>query len=383
MQFITNTADLTALCQKLISKQIITVDTEFMREKTYFPILCLIQVAWDDGVALIDPMADGIVLTPFFNVLQHPQTLKVFHGGKQDFEIFVQLTGQTPTPVMDTQIAAMVAGFGDQIGYEGLIKKLLGKQVDKSSRFTDWAIRPLSEKQLVYAAEDVTFLFEAWQKLKAILDKNHRHDWILDEMKTLAALDTYLVNKDEMWRKLKPPNVRPRTLAVLQAVCRWREAEAQKINIPRGRLMKDETVLQLAAQPPRSLDELAGVRQIPNGFTSSERGRALFEAIQKALSLKPEDCPKMADKIDLPQGISATADLLRVLLKHICEEHNVAPKLIASAHELDLLAAFGEKADLPLLKGWRYEVFGKTALELLKGRLMLSIKEGVLVLTTP
>lgn len=381
MKLITDTPTLSELVNRLKSEDFIAVDTEFMREKTYWSHLCLIQVASTSETAIIDPLAEGIDLAPFLALLADPGVLKVFHGGRQDMEIFYQLTGSIPANIVDTQIAAMVLGFGDQIGYETLVKKTINKRVDKSSRFTDWSYRPLSEKQMRYAAEDVEFLIDVWKKVDAQLKKSGRADWIFDELDYLSDANGYKVEPMEMWRRIRPPNTRPRTLAVLQAVAAWREREAQRINIPRGRIMKDETVAQLAAHPPHTADELSRVRQLSNGFANSDRGKQLLEHIQTALALPEEQCPQWPQRPELPQGTAPVADMIKVLMKHICEHENVAPKLIANSSDLEKLAAFGEDADIPALKGWRYDLFGKRALDLMNGKLAISLKDRQISLT--
>ncbi len=374
MTLITTTSGLKALCDRLTGAEFVTVDTEFMREKTYWSKLCLIQLAGPDGAFAVDPLAPGIDLAPFYEFMNNGTTLKVLHGGRQDVEIFYHDTGKIPSPLFDTQIAAMVCGFGDQVSYEVLVHDLTGEQIDKGSRFTDWSNRPLTDRQITYALADVLHLRQVYEKLKKRIDTLDRMEWVAEEMAELCAPSTYDNPPEEAWHRIKMHTHRPRMLGILREICAWREIEARRINIPRGRLIKDEALAEIAAHPPTTAEALGRIRSLSGGFAEGAKGRDLLNVIKHAMNLREEDCPRVEKKPHLPQGLAPTIDLLRVLLKTKCDEHFVAPKLLASAHDLEMIAAF-DRADVPALKGWRYELFGKDALDLKAGKLALSITQ--------
>lgn len=377
MQLMTDTGALTALCERLAAEPYITIDTEFMRENTFWPQLCLVQLAGETEAAAIDPLAPGIDLRPLFKLLSAP-VLKVFHAARQDIEIFHHLTGDVPAPLFDTQVAAMVCGFGESVGYETLIRELTGAQIDKSSRFTDWGRRPLTDKQIAYALSDVTHLREAYEKLAARLDESGRRDWVGEEMAVLAAPETYESHPELAWKRIKLRHMKPRQIAILQAAAAWRERQAQSRDIPRNRIVRDDTLLQLAAHPPDSVEDLKRMRGFPGNLAGGNAGRALLEGVAEALALPESDLPaQMKRKPSAPPA--AKMDLLRVLLKDAAESHDVAAKLIASAADLEALAR-GTRAGIPALSGWRREVFGNAALDLLEGRLALTVKGNRLVL---
>lgn len=374
MSLITTTDDLKAFCDGLKGAPFVTVDTEFMREKTYWSRLCLIQLAGPDRAVAVDPLAPGMDLGPFYEFMNDGQTLKVLHGGRQDVEIFYHDTGRIPGPLFDTQIAGMVCGFGDQVSYEVLVHDLTGTSIDKGSRFTDWSARPLSERQVDYALSDVLHLRPVYEKLKTRIDRFGRMSWLDEEMGILTDPSTYENPPEEAWRRIKLHNHRPRTLGILQAICAWREVEARRINIPRGRLIKDEALAEIAGHPPTTLEMLGRIRSVGPGFAQGSKGHELLEVIKNAMNRPESECPKFEKKPHLPPGLAPTIDLLRVLLKLKCDEHHVAPKLLASAADLELIAAFDD-ADVPAMKGWRHDIFGKAAMELKSGRLALGIEK--------
>ncbi|WP_341912806.1 ribonuclease D [Ferrovibrio terrae] len=368
---ITATEELAQFCASLATTEYVTVDTEFMRETTYWPKVCLIQLAGPDEARVIDPLAEGLDMEPLFALLRNKAVLKVFHAARQDLEIFTKLMGEVPSPLFDSQVAAMVCGFGDQVSYEQLVAKLAGAQVDKSSRFTDWARRPLTEKQVVYALGDVTHLRKIYEKLNAKLQKSGRVEWLADEMALLADPATYEVAPDNAWRRLKPRTTKGEYLAVLQAVCAWREIEARNRDIPRQRIIRDETVMEIAAHPPRAADDLERMRGLSKGFAEGKMGTGLLAAIAAKLASPKETWPTLEREPELPRGIGPLVELLKVLLKLKCDAHDVAQKLLANSSDLDKIAA-DDNADVPALQGWRREMFGNDALRLKHGELALA-----------
>lgn len=375
MKVITDSGALAAFCEALSSADYITVDTEFMRESTFWPILCLIQVAGPEDEAIIDPLAAGIDLTPLYDLIANEQVLKVMHAASQDIEIFHHFGGVTPLPLFDTQIAAMVAGFGDQVGYEGLISKLAKVRLDKGSRFTDWSARPLSESQLEYAMADVTHLRVAYEKLRARIEENGRIAWVEQEMVKLADPEKYEVRPEEAWRRLKPKRAQPRYLAVLQAVAAWRDREAMTRDQPRNRVVRDDVLSQIAARPPENPKALSRVRGIPKGFVEGKLGRGLMDAIEEGSNLPESQAPELPPLIELPPGAGPLMDLLKVLLKFKCDTHDVAQKLVATVADLEAIAA-DDNADVAALQGWRREVFGEDALRLKHGEIALGAGHG-------
>ncbi len=369
------TAELATFCERLASEQFIAVDTEFMRERTYWPRLCVVQLAGVNEAAVIDAIAQGIDLSPLGHLLADRAVTKVFHAARQDVEIFLLLFGAVPTPLFDTQVAAMVAGYGDQVGYDQLVASLTGANIDKAHRFSDWSARPLSPAQIAYAASDVTHLCTVYQKLRARLEREGRLAWVAEEMAVLADPATYRNDPETAWERLRPRTANRRMLGALRAIAAWREREAQRIDIPRQRLLKDETLLEIAATAPATAAALARARGLPRGFAEGKSGTGLLAAIAAAREL-PDSAlplPPSAGKSGRPApGLVA---LLKVLLAARCEAHHVAPRLIASADEIDRLAA-EETPDIPALHGWRREVFGADALALKAGRIALAIERG-------
>jgi ribonuclease D len=374
MPMITDTQTLADFCARIRSAEFITVDTEFMREKTYWPILCLVQVAGPDEARAVDALADGIDLSPLYEILADESVLKVFHAARQDLEIFFHLAGRLPAPVFDTQVAAMVCGFGDSVGYETLVTKLAGASIDKGSRFTDWSLRPLSERQIKYAMADVTHLRPAYEKLAKKLHTNGRESWLEEEMAVLTRPATYDGEPREAFRRIKTRSANAMTLAVLREVAAWRESECQRIDVPRNRVMRDETLVEIAHHTPKNPDQLARTRGLSTKVAEGERGRQLLQAVEKGLAVPEDERPEPKLKPQLPRGIGPVSDLLKVLLKMKSEDSDVASKLLASAADIDLIAAFGDEADVRALKGWRREVFGGDALKLRSGEVSLSVK---------
>ncbi|WP_207476198.1 ribonuclease D [Arenibaculum pallidiluteum] len=370
---ISTTEDLASLCQRLRTAEYVTVDTEFMRERTFWPKLCLVQLAGPDEAAIVDPMAEGIDLAPLFELMVDPAVLKVFHAARQDVEIFVHLSGHVPHPIFDTQVAAMVCGFGESVGYETLISKLAGARVDKSSRFTDWSQRPLTERQLQYALSDVTHLRPAYEKLRRKLQKTGRAPWLEEEMAVLTDPGTYTVAPEEAWRRLKVRTDKPRFLAVLREIAAWREREAQRKDLPRARVLRDEALLEIAAHAPTTVDDLARTRGLGRSVAEGRWGTELLAAVKRGLETPAAECPTVEPRIEPPPGLAPIVDLLRVLLKMRCEDQEVAPKLVANGGDLEAIAA-DDQADVPALKGWRRELFGEDALALKNGRLALAIE---------
>ena len=373
MSLITDTPSLAALCRRLADAPFITVDTEFLRETTYWPQLCLVQVAGPDEAMAIDAMADGIDLAPLFELMADTGVLKVFHAARQDLEIFFHLNGRLPEPVFDTQVAAMVCGFGDSAGYETLVAKLARVRVDKSSRFTDWSLRPLRKRQIDYALSDVTHLRKVYEKLKHKLADNGREGWLAEEMATLTDRATYDPDPQQCYRRIKSRSTNPRFLAVLREVAAWREREAQRRNMPRSRVLRDEALVEIAHHTPMTAVDLARTRGLGRRLAEGPNGEALLEAIGRGANLPDEACPKPVDSVDLPRGMGPVVDLLKVLLKMKCEEHGAAQKLVASSADLMQIAALGEEADVPALRGWRRQVFGDDALRLRGGEIALSV----------
>lgn len=377
MKVITETPELAALCERLGSEPYITVDTEFLRDSTYYAKLCLIQVAGQDEAACIDPLAPDIDLTSFHALMQNAGVLKVFHAARQDLEIFFHATGQVPAPLFDSQVAAMVCGFGENIGYEHLVRELAKAKLDKSNRFTDWSRRPLSERQIKYALGDVTHLRVIYEKLSKRIARNQRGSWLEEEMQVLGDPETYRLEPEDAWQRLKLRSTEPLFVLTAQKLAAWRESEAQRRDMPRNRVLRDDVILELAAQRPHNQEELERVRGL-GGNAKGKTGAALLTAIGEALDTPPEQRPKLVRK-EPPNGqLNATIELLKVLLKRRCATHDVAAKMIASSADLEALAADPE-AKHPVLHGWRREVFGDAALKLMDGKLALAIKNREIV----
>jgi len=372
MTLITESAALAAFCLRQRQTEYVAIDTEFMRDKTYWPQLCLVQLAGPEEAAAIDTLAPGLDLAPLLDLLADPALLKVFHAARQDIEIFFHMTGRIPAPLVDTQVAAMVCGFGDAVSYENLAAKLAGARIDKSSRFTDWARRPLTERQLLYALSDVTHLRPAYEHLRRRLAKTGRGDWVAEEMAVLTDPATYRLEPREAWRRIKFRSDKPRALAILREIAAWREEEAQRRDLPRNRVLRDETLCEIAAHAPTDVEHLARCRGLSRSIAENRQGAQILAAVTRGLALPAEECPEPAPRRELPAGLGPLIELLRVLLKLRCEDHGVAQKLVASADDLELIAA-DDGAEVPALHGWRREIFGADALAMKHGRLALTV----------
>ena len=369
---VTSTDALAALCARLRRQDYVTIDTEFMRERTYFPELCVVQLAGPEDVAVIDAIAPGIDLAPLGELLADSGVVKVFHAARQDVEIFLERYGVVPEPIFDTQVAAMVAGFGDQVGYDALVSALTGGHIDKAHRFSDWAARPLSASQVAYAANDVTWLRLVYEGLCERLQREGRLEWVREEMGILAQPATYRADPEALMERLRPRTNNRRMLGLLLASVAWREREAQRINIPRQRLIKDESLLEMAATAPATPEALARIRGVTRGFAEGKSGAGLLEALREAAALPEESLPAAPRGREGARASPALVSLLKVLLAAKCEQHNVAPKLLASSDDLDRLASEDEP-DIAVLQGWRRDVFGEDALALKAGRITLGV----------
>ncbi len=372
---ITTTDDLAALCRRLAGAAFITVDTEFMRETTFWPQLCLAQVAGPDEAAAIDAQAPGLDLQPLFDLLSDPSVLKVFHSARQYLEIFHHLDGRVPAPLFDSQVAAMVCGFGEQVSYENLAAKLAGARLDKSSRFTDWSHRPLTDRQLEYAIGDVTHLRIVYERLSESLEKSGRAAWVAEEMTALSDPAIYEQHPENAWKRIKSRSTDGRFLAVLHRVAAWREAQAQSRDLPRNRILRDEALLEISARTPTTIDTLARTRSLGRRLAEGSMGQSLIAAVEAGLATPEQDRPKVAKARPANRNAGPVIELLKVLLKMKCEAHDVAQRLIATSADLERIAS-EDNADVPALHGWRREIFGEDALALKAGKLALSIKGG-------
>jgi ribonuclease D len=370
---VTDTAELDALCARLRTQRFVTVDTEFMRERTYWPELCVVQLAGEAEVAVVDALAPGLDLGALGALLADTAVEKVFHAARQDIEIFVLRFGDVPRPLFDTQVAAMVAGFGDQVGYDSLVSAVTGGHIDKAHRFSDWSARPLSPAQISYAAADVTHLRRVYEHLRVRLDKEERLAWVAEEMALLSEPATYHPDPELLWERLRPRTSNRRMLGVLRAITAWREREAQRANIPRNRMLKDETLLEIAATAPETPEQLARARGITRGFAEGRIGSSLLAAVADAKALPEDALPAAPTARDGPRASPALVSLLKVLLAAKCEQHRVAPKLVASSEDIDRLAAEGAP-DMPVLHGWRHDVFGADAQALKQGGIALGVE---------
>jgi ribonuclease D len=371
MTLITDSAELAAFCERQAETEFVAVDTEFMRDTSYWPKLCLVQIGGPKEVAAIDSLAPGIDLQPLYDLMADFRLLKVFHSGRQDLEIFYHLTGAVPESIFDTQVAAMVCGFGDSVSYEQLARKLAGAKIDKSSRFADWSMRPLTERQLDYALADVTHLRRIFTTLRRRLEKSGRTEWLQDEMNVLTDPRTYDLDPRHAWRRFKSRSTDQRFLAVLRELAAWRETEAQRRDVPRNRVIRDEQLMDIAAHRPTAAEALGRTRGLNRDFAQGRWGREVLKAVELGIAVPDDELPEAPPAQRLPQGIGPLTDLLKVLLKMRCEQYDVAQKLVASAADLELIAA-NDKADVRALDGWRYEIFGADALALKHGKLALS-----------
>ncbi len=375
MEIITTTNDLEAACLDLAKADFITIDTEFLREKTFWPQLCLIQMASPTRALIVDPLAKDIDLAPFFTLMADQSVLKVFHAARQDLEIVFHLGNMLPKPIFDSQVAAMVLGFGDSIAYDALVSRVNGAHIDKTSRFTDWSRRPLTDQQLEYALADVTHLCDVYVDLVAKLEEQGRATWLNEEMAVLEAPGTYDIHPDDAWKRLRNRMRKPQDLAILQRLASWREHLARSRNVPRGRILKDDALYEIAQQKPRDSAAVGRLRTVPKGWERSELGQSMMTALEAAFEIPSEDWPEIPRHKPAPEGTGAASDLLKVLLKTIVDQEGVAAKVIANGDDLDKIAAFGENAEVAALSGWRRELFGEQALKLISGGLALKFAD--------
>ncbi len=373
MNIIKTTESLRDFCKTAQNKSFICIDTEFMRESTFYSELCLIQIASDEDEAIIDPLADGIDLAPFSALLTHPNITKVMHAARQDMEIFYSLCGKVPAPIFDTQIGAMALGYGDSVGYMALVKGRLGLNLDKGARFTDWSRRPLSDKQLSYALADVTHLRDLYPAMIDELAERGRLSWIEEETLPQMREDLYTFDNEAAWERLRVRNPRPENMAVLKAAAAWREEQAKRRNIPRRRVLKDDALYDIAQNKPRNTEALARLRGVPKGFANSKSIGGLIEGINYALDNTKDYAPFIPKPKNMPPHLGPTVEMLRTLLRLCTEYEDIAPRLVANNSDIEQIAAFGEDADVAALSGWRREVFGDKALALLAGKIALRL----------
>ena len=377
MDIITTTDQLKACCERLAKFPVITVDTEFLRETTYYPLLCVVQLASADEAVIVDTLAEGIDLKPFFDLMANENVLKVFHAARQDIEIVWHRAGIVPHPVFDTQVAAMVLGYGDSIAYDQLVERITGTRLDKTHRFTDWSHRPLTQDQIIYALADVTHLRDVFAALDADLKKRGRSEWVAEEMEILTSPKTYDFHPERAWERLRTRVRKPKDLAVLMEVAAWREQEAQTRDVPRSRVLKDDCVGDIATHAPTSVERLATLRSLPKGFDRSKWGQEIVVAVKRGLARDPSTIPKIDKPRNSGNG-AATVELLKVLLRMTSERHAVASKVIATSDDLEQIAN-DDNADVGALHGWRRELFGEAALALKHGRVALAIDKGRVV----
>ncbi len=373
-------SDLESFCQSLDGVDMITVDTEFMRESTFWPKLCLLQIAGPEIAAAIDPLAPDISLAPVHRVLCDESVLKVFHAARQDLEIFFLSMGRLPAPIFDTQIAAMVCGFGDSVSYEILASKLAGFRIDKSSRFTDWSLRPLSPRQIDYALSDVTHLRTVYAKLARRLSKNGRTAWLEEEVRTLTANETYELEPRNAYRRIKSRSNNSRVLAVLREVAAWREAEAQRRDVPRNRVIRDESIAEIAHHAPQTVNELARTRGLSHKVAEGPFGQAILKSVTRGLLIPEIECPQPAVRRESFRDSAPLADVLKLLLKVKCAEAGVAQRLVATSGDVERIAALGDEAETPALNGWRRKLFGEDALRLRVGEMAIAVRDAKVTL---
>jgi ribonuclease D len=374
---ITTTDELAAVCSRMATHPFVTVDTEFLRETTYYPLLCVAQMASPAEAVVIDALATGIDLAPFFALMANEKIVKVFHAARQDIEIVWNMAKTIPHPIVDTQVAAMVLGYGDSISYDQLVQRITGDTLDKSHRFTDWTRRPLSDAQIAYAVSDVTHLRDVYLKLATDLEKQARSNWVEAEMDVLTSPETYRADPERAWERLKSRVRKPKELAILIEVAAWREREAQNRDVPRGRVIKDEVIGDIAVQAPTTIERLGHLRSLPKGFERSRWGEQIIDAVKRGIERDHKTLPRL-DRFRPAANGAAIVELLKVLLRMTAERHGVAAKVIATVDDLDRIAA-DDEADVPAMKGWRRELFGDKALALKHGRLALAIDKGKVV----
>jgi ribonuclease D len=376
MSLLTTTDELAAVCDRFSRHPFVTVDTEFLRETTFWPKVCVIQIASPQEAVAIDALADGVDLSPFFELMANRSVVKVFHAARQDLEIIWRLARLIPAPLFDTQVAAMVCGFGEQASYLELVKAITRANLDKSSRFTDWSRRPLSPAQIEYAIADVTHLRDIYMSLRARLERSNRLEWLVDEMETLTSPATYEQHPENAWERLRHRARKPRDLAVLMELAAWREAEAQSRDVPRSRVLKDDVLIEIAQSAPKNAEALANLRSFPKGMERSRSGADILAAVERGLARDPASMPRIERERRGSNG--ATVELLKVLLRQVTEQTGVAAKMIATVEDLEAIAS-DDRADVPALRGWRRTIFGEKALELKRGRLALAVENGKVV----
>ena len=377
-EVVTDSEALAAACRRMAQHPFVAVDTEFHRETTFWPQLCIVQVASEDEALVIDALAPELDLSPFFDLMADQKVVKVFHAARQDVETIWNLAKIIPAPMFDTQVAATVCGYGDQASYGELVQSICHVALDKSSRFTDWARRPLARAQIDYAIADVTYLRDIYRTLLAKLEKSGRLSWLEDEMKVLTSPDTYEQHPERAWERYKTRARKPRDLAVLMDLAAWRESEAQARDVPRSRVLKDDALIEIALAAPRDAEALANLRAFPRGMERARAGADILAAIERGLARDPKTLPKIERERRGQRGSAATVELLKVLLRQICDQNGVAAKMVATVDDLEMIAA-DDRADIPALKGWRRKLFGASALELKKGRLALTVEDGKVV----
>ena len=380
MNIIRNTDSLAKFCKQAENSPFIVLDTEFMREKTFYSQLCLIQIATPEDEAIIDPLAKNIDLAPLLKLLANPKITKVMHAARQDIEIFYGLLGEVPKPIFDTQIAAMALGFGESVGYTSLVKGRLGIDLDKGARFTDWSKRPLSDSQLSYALADVTYLRDIYPDMLKELQEKGRLAWVEGEMELQLDEKLYDFDPELAWKRLKPRKFRYDYLAAMKAAASWREREAKQRDIPRNRILKDDAIYVLAQRKPTHLKDLENIRGIPSGFSQRKSAKSLVIAIKNAVDNAKSYAPRLQQKKQLPANIGPSVEMLRTLLRIKTEYEGIAPRLVANSADLNQLAAYGEKAEVRALKGWRNEIFGRDAIKMLNGKTSLSLRNGKVVI---
>ncbi len=375
MTLLTRSQDVAAFCARASGERFITIDTEFLRESTYWPKLCLIQIGLKEEAVAIDPLADDMDLSPVWDLMANEKVLKVLHACKQDMELFLKVSGTLPTPIFDTQIAAMMLGLGEQVGYDNLIQRVLKRQIDKTSQFSDWSLRPLDDQQITYALGDVTHLYEAYEVLLSDLQKRGREDWVAEEMQPYTQASMYEVDPAEAWQRLKIKNRTKPFLAALYCLASWREQFAQARDLPRSRILKDDTLIDLAMRRPKSAEAMMKLRGIGEGLARGKTGASILKALAQAEKLPEDQMPQLAPRPQSAHGAGARADMLRTLLKVCAETEEIAPRALASAADLDALAR-DRDAQVKCMSGWRRSMFGDRALDLLDGKLWLGLKDG-------
>jgi ribonuclease D len=370
MQIIKTTEELSEACEKITQHPYCTVDTEFLRESTFWPELCLVQLACPGDEWIVDVLAKDMDFRPLLALMKNENVVKVFHAARQDIEIMYHLSGEVPHPVFDTQVAAMVCGYGDSISYDQLVYRITGRQLDKSSRFTDWSKRPLSQKQLEYALADVTHLREVYISIKANLEEQNRAHWVAEEMEILTSPETYDMPPENAWQRLKMRVRKPRELALMKKLAHWREETARAANVPRGRIIRDDAIYDVCSRAPTRMEQLSDMRSLNRGFDKSRYGPEILRIVSEVKAQDPNSFPKIPKPKQTPEGCAACTEMLKVLLKITVEKYGVAAKIIATVDELEKIAA-DNNADVPALHGWRRELFGNTALDLKNGKIAL------------